>query len=141
MFDLYFWTSFKRNSGFIVLAGVHSGLIDSSCDECTNDQIKKIRGCEQPTHAPVWVIGDYEFYICPLTYLSLQIKHWYNKYRQIKNGFCKPLDYNKTNPKFFEAINIYEYYLDQGREDKKEIEKQKKNFRKLDEALTCRTKK
>lgn len=141
MFEFYIWIASCGSSGFIVLAGVHSGLIDSTCDECTNDFIKQQRGCEKPTHSPVWVAGDYEFYTCPLMYLSVQIKHWYKKYVNIKKGICKPVNYNTTNPKFFDAIAVFENYLDSFKQDKRDIEKNKKNFKKLDEALQCRTKK
>lgn len=140
MFVKYFWIIIKWDSGFIVLAGVHSGLITSSCIDCTNDQIKSIRGCVKSTQTPVWIIDDYEFYICPITFLSLQIRFWYKKYQQIKNGICQQINYDKTSPKFFEAIDVYEYYLEKFREDKKDINKNDTSLKKLQEITKCQQK-
>lgn len=86
-------------------------------------------------------MDDYEFYICPITFISLQIQLWHKKYKHIKNGICKPIEYNTSNPKFFEAINIYEYYLDKFKEDRQQIEKDAKEFQKLKEAKLWRMKK
>jgi hypothetical protein len=40
-----------------------------------------------------------------------------------------------------EAIGVYEHYLETFKQDKKDIEKNKKNFKKLDEAIQWRQKK
>jgi len=109
-------------------------MITSHCGECTNDLIKEQRGCEQPTQMPVWVIDEYSFFICPLSFISPQIKSWYNKYNQIKKGICQKLNFNSTNPKFFEAIDFYTYYLDKCKQDKIDINEQSKNIRILKEA-------
>ena len=109
-------------------------MIDSNCGECQNDLIKKQRGCESPTQMPVWVIDDYEFFICPLSFLSYQILTWYKKYKLIKDGICKPVNYNNSSPKFLDAINIYDHYYNKFRNEKIEVDKQEKNFKKLREA-------
>jgi len=90
-------------------------------------------GCEAPTQLPAWVIDDYEFYVCPNSFISTQILTWYKKYKQIKNGICKPIDYDTANPKFFEAINVYENHFDNFRSNQSKKQEQDKNFKKLDD--------
>lgn len=82
-------------------------------------------------HVPVWVIEEFKFYICPLQWLSLHIRFWYQKYKNIKDGICQPVNYNLTSAKFFEAINIYEFYLNKFTRQKLESKKQDDGFKKL----------
>lgn len=105
-----------------------------------NAQIKEQRGCDKPTQIPVWVIDEYKFFICPFKWVSPQISFWYKKYSLIKNNICLPLNYDFCNPKFIEAIDIYEYYLHQFTKDKIKNEEINKSFRQLKEAKQCRTK-
>ncbi len=109
-------------------------MITESCADCSNDHIKKLRGCEQPTQTPVWVADEYEFYICPIQWITPQITTWSRKYRYIKDNICNSINYDNSNPKFLEAIEIYEKYLHEFREDKQKSDKQEKSFKKLKEA-------
>ena len=108
---------------------------------CTNDQIKKIRGCKEPLHIPVWVKEDYKFFNCPLSYLSLQIKQWYNKYKFIKDNICTRVDYKNEIAKFFDAINTYEYYYNKFTKEKLTKDKQDPGFRQLKEMKQWQQKK
>ena len=79
------------------------------------------------------MVDDYEFFVCPLSFLSSQIKFWYKKYKLIKDQICKPLDYVITINKFFEAVNIYEFYLSKFQNDKQTIDKNDKALQQLSE--------
>lgn len=86
------------------------------------------RGCKQPLQRPVWVIEDFQFFVCPLNWLSFQILAWSDEYKLIKKGICKQIEYSKIASKFFSAITIYEKYLYEFQKDKKQIDKSEKTF-------------
>ena len=99
-----------------------------------------MHGCVEPTQFPVWTIDEYQFHICPINFLSPQIKSWFNHYKQIKDGICSKVNYGLTNAKFFEAINIYENYLNNCNRENANYQKEQKTFKVLKDASNARRK-
>ena len=75
----------------------------------TAPELRKDLGCEEPTQMPVWEIEDYEFYSCPLSFVSPAVWEWYSEYLYMKEfGVAPTMD--RQSALFIEAWSTYTYW-------------------------------
>jgi hypothetical protein len=81
--------------------------LEYNCQYCQNDPgIKKELGCEEPKQVVVWETEDYDFYSCPLSFISPAHWEWYSEYAYNKE-FMKGPDYNGQSALWLEAWFYY----------------------------------
>ena len=117
-----------------MLAGIHAGDLQMDCVDCQRD----LNGCENPTQLPVWGTEEYEFYVCPMHFLTPQIISWGKHYNLIKNNISKPINYETTQAKWIEAIDIYELALTTCQNMKTKNDKLESSFKKLKDMKNAR---
>lgn len=93
------------------MAGAHSGAIKLSCHECP-EVIRTAFGCENPTQAPVWEFDDFEFYNCPISFITPEITEWFLEYKYVKAGIVQALRYEERQARWYDAVELYEGYLE-----------------------------
>jgi hypothetical protein len=63
-------------------------------------------GCETPTQVAVWETEEYEFFNCPLRFVSNSVWEWCNEYAYAKD-LGTALPYNLQSNLFLEAWAVY----------------------------------
>jgi len=70
--------------------------------------LKEKLGCETPTQEAVWEDEDDVFFNCPIRFITENVWAFIKKYDAIKNGICRPKEYEQTAARFIQAANFFE---------------------------------
>lgn len=99
------------------MAAVHSGIIPQSCSKCQRDPaLKEFWGCDKPSQTVVERLPDdsdnvFEYYSCPMLFISKSSNDFYQKYTMTKNGQIRPQEYDSEDAKYIDMVNYYESWL------------------------------
>jgi len=120
------WYPGQRQSGFIVLAAIHAGILSFDCEECQDAPwYRESQGCETPTQMPVWEDGaGNEYYNCPYKWVTDNILEWYQQL-SYDTEMHTALPYNDQSNKYIDAWMVYKYHLN--RFNKEQLDKSKKD--------------
>ena len=122
--------------GVIVLALIHAKIIDISCDNC-NDMQKKIYACTENSDTPVFEYEEYEFYTCPLKFITNNIFDFYDElsYYELFPGSAPK--YGQHSITFWNLTKLYKSTYNKAIENKqsnkdtdKALNKLRVNFKK-----------
>ena len=110
-------------AGFRILAGFHTGAINSSpCRNCNHDkQLARIRGCDgrpadRPAEWEYWEGVKILYWNCPTHFIPDSISEWYTYYKYHKDfPGAKMPDIQDKSPKFLQAYTYYERCLNEYR--------------------------
>lgn len=114
------------NIGAIILAMVHTGVIEYKCSECIHAvEISESLNCSMnDVEYPVFTHEDLpNLYSCPIRHISQDIYEYYDRYHYYKvfTGAMAP-NYDDADRSFWEFVKTYESY-----KNKYEAEKNDKN--------------
>jgi hypothetical protein len=91
-------------TGLQVLAMIHGGELDISCDNCNNN-------CDEVSEHPLVVTEIGEFYSCPLKWLTPQVYNWYEEYSYLEIYPATAPSFNDVNIRYWEAVKVYKNTL------------------------------
>jgi hypothetical protein len=74
-------------------------------------------GCEKATQAAVWQDEEDGFYNCPIKFIPKYCYDFITEYDAYKNRWARPLEYGQYPNRFIEAVQMYEYYYNQYKDE------------------------
>jgi hypothetical protein len=124
---------YELEAGIIVLALIHVGEITFNCESC-NTLMQKDLCCSGEAPYPVMIHDEYEFYSCPIKWLSDAVYSWYDEYSYYEIYPNSAPSYDNVNLRYWDCVKIYKSTLNKAEIDK--IHKKSNNKGNTDVSLS-----
>jgi len=99
------------------MASAKSGLLPARCSDCEKEPAQKeFWGCVRPLKEPLILdecgLGEYEFYNCPIKFITWNTAEWLSKYEYWQESKKYP-DYEKLSVRDIDAWETFKSALNE----------------------------